>query len=432
MAEQEPWDDTLVYDWNAAGGDLARPLTHRVMVLDETLRDGLQSPSIIDPPLKAKRELLRRMDAIGVDVADLGLPGAGARVARHVAELCATIRDEGLSVRAACAGRTLASDIEPIIQISRETGVIVEILTFLGASPIRAYAEGWTLTQMRKLAADAVRMGTDAGLPVAFVTEDTLRAHPDVLSELYRAALGEGATRIIICDTVGHATPDGVRANVTWHKELLDKLGRSDVGLDYHGHDDRWLGTINTLTAARAGCDRLHATALGIGERVGNTGLDVLLVNMNLLGWRDTDLPALPAYCEQASIATGRPIPANYPAIGRDAFRTTSGIHAAAILKARRRHGEWLADRIYSGVPANLLGRHQEIDVGYMSGASNVQAWLEEHGQEARDEVVAAIVRAAKRSHRTFRDEEVTALVAAALEELAATAAGSGDAPAEP
>lgn len=427
MAGQEPWDDTLVYDWNAAGGDLAKPLTHRVMVLDETLRDGLQSPSVIDPPLKAKKELLRRMDAIGVDVADLGLPGASARVARHVAELCATLRDEGLSVRAACAARTLASDIEPIISVSRETGVIVEILTFLGASPIRAYAEGWTLGQMRKLAADAVKMGTDAGLPVAFVTEDTLRAHPAVLSELYRAALGEGATRIIICDTVGHATPDGVRANVEWHRELLDKLGRGDVGLDFHGHDDRWLGTINTLAAARAGCDRLHATALGIGERVGNTGLDVLLVNMNLLGWRETDLLALPAYCEQASLATGRPIPANYPAIGRDAFRTASGIHASAILKARRRHGDWLADRVYSAIPAELLGRHQEIDVGCMSGASNVQAWLEAHGREAPADVVAAVVRAAKRSHRTLRDDELEALVAATVAELAAAGAAPSE-----
>lgn len=405
----------FVFDWNLVGLSTQR-LARPVQLLDETLRDGLQSPSVVDPPIDDKKELLRLMDHLGIAVADLGLPGAGPRQVRHVTALCEFLRDEGLSIRASCAARTLKADIEPIIAISEATGVTIEVLTFLGASPIRAYAEGWTLDRMRMFAGQAVRLGVQAGLPVAFVTEDTVRAHPDVLEDLFRTALDEGAHRLVLCDTVGHSTPDGVRALVEWTRNLLVRTGHEAVGLDFHGHNDRGLALINTLAALESGCDRLHGTALGVGERVGNTPMDQLLVNLSLLGLVDHDLSDLFGYCTRASVATGRPIPHNYPVVGQDAFRTATGVHASAIVKARRKGDAWLADRIYSGVPADMVGRAQIIEVGHMSGEANVIAWLDANGYPSNPALVAEIFRAAKRAHRTLRDHEIDDIVIRVLE----------------
>jgi 2-isopropylmalate synthase len=400
----------FVFDWNLVGVS-----SHRhdapVQLLDETLRDGLQSPSVANPSIEDKKRLLELMDGLGIQVADIGLPGAGLRHVRHVTALCQHIRDKGLKIRAACAGRTLAADVTPIIDISQTTGVPIEVLTFLGASPIRAYTEGWTPERMRAMTRDAVRLGVRAGLQVAFVTEDTARAHPDVLGDLFRVAIDEGATRLIHCDTVGHATPDGIRALFDWTRGLLDRLGATHVGLDFHGHNDRGLALVNALVAVEHGCDRVHGTALGLGERVGNTAMDQLLVNLGLLGLYDHDLHGLMPYCELASRATGRPIPHNYPVVGQDAFRTGTGVHAAALMKAREKGGEWAEDRVYSGIPAAIVGKVQVIEVGPMSGESNVIAWLATHGIPANPALVAKIFLAAKRSHRTLTDDELYRIV---------------------
>ena len=129
--------------------------------------------------------------------------------------------------------------------------------------------------------------------------------------------------------------------------------------IDWHGHNDRGLGVINTLAAAHAGADRIHGTALGIGERVGNAAMDQVLINMRLDGWIDTDLTALASYCELASSMTGLVIPPSYPAMGADAFRTGTGVHAAAIIKAIKKGNTALANIVYSGVPADYVGRRQ-------------------------------------------------------------------------
>ncbi len=411
MTRNPPIDNSrLIHDWNVAGG-VETPPARAVELVDETLRDGLQSPSVVDPPIHDKKELLRLMDRLGVAVADIGLPGAGARMTRHVTSLCECIRDERLSIRAACAARTLPRDIEPVIEISHETGVTIELLTFLGASPIRAYAEDWTTSHLRQLTAVAVRTGVRGGLPVSFVTEDTVRAHPDVLEQLFRTAIDEGAERLVLCDTVGHATPQGVVRLVTWTRELLDKLNRNDIRLDFHGHNDRGLALINSLTAYTHGCERLHGTALGIGERVGNTSIDQLMVNLSLIGAFDHDLSDLIFYCRRASDATGRLIPQNYPVVGSDAFRTATGVHASAILKAQRKDDGWTADRIYSGVPAELVGKRQQIEIGYMSGVSNILAWLHAHQLAPNPALVAEITRVAKLSHRTLEESEITEII---------------------
>jgi 2-isopropylmalate synthase len=404
-----PENGEIIHDWNRVG--FAGPLAnHNVTLLDETLRDGIQSPSAVDPPIEDKQALLRLMDRLGIEFADIGLPGAGRRAVEDVEALCKLIRSENLSIKPSCAARTHPNDIHPIIEISQRTGVEIEVLTFLGSSPIRQYSENWDLGRMERLVAQAVKLSVDAELPTGFVTEDTIRSSPESLERLFKTAIDNGASRLVLCDTVGHATPDGIKALVSWCRKLMDEMG-VEVGLDWHGHNDRGLALVNSLFAIQYGCDRVHGTALGIGERVGNCPMDVLLVNLKLLGTIDNDLSALMSYCRAASLATRTDIPRNYPVIGDDAFRTATGVHAAAIVKAKRKGNDWLADRIYSGVPASMVGKQQVIEVGHMSGESNVVAWLQAHGYQPVPSLVAEIFRAAKGANRTLHDDEIEGIV---------------------
>jgi 2-isopropylmalate synthase len=399
----------LIHDWNLEAGDLVRP-SQPIEFDDETLRDGLQSPSVIDPPIETKIEILHLMDRLGIHTADIGLPGAGPRAVADVTRLAREIVDAKLGITANCAARTLRNDIDPVAEISQAVGLSIECCTFIGSSPIRQYAEGWDVDWIRKTSEEAVSYAVGLGLPVMYVTEDTTRARPETLEKLYTTAIEAGASRICLADTVGHATPDGARNLVRWAKRLVERTG-ADVRVDWHGHRDRGFGLANALAALVAGADRVHGTGLGIGERVGNAEMDLLLVNLNLLGWIETDLSPLPEYCRLIAAATGVPLPANYPVVGEDAFRTGTGVHAAAVIKAARKGDAWLADRVYSGVPAGLVGRRQKIEIGHMSGRSNVIYWLESRGIEAEEGLVDRIFDHAKRSDHTLADAEIEALI---------------------
>jgi 2-isopropylmalate synthase len=420
MSAPHPPESELIYDWNRAGGSVF-PARGRVELDDETLRDGLQSPSVKSPSIDDKLRILHLMDALGIDSADIGLPGAGPHVVQTVTRLAREITECGLKVRPNCAARTVSADIIPIVEISQKVGIPIEVACFIGSSPIRQYAEDWDLDRMLRLSEDAVSLAVKEGLPVMYVTEDTTRAHPDHIRKMYSAAIRAGARRVCVCDTVGHATPDGVRNLIRFVVDLVAGLDK-DVKVDWHGHQDRGLGITNALWALEAGAHRVHGCALGIGERVGNTPMDQLLVNLQLLGWIDRDLTRLNEYCEAVSEATGVPIPENYPVVGRDAFRTGTGVHAAAIMKARKKGDDWLADRVYSGVPAAMVGRTQVIEVGPMSGLSNVQCWLENHGLEPRADLVEAIFQRAKESDRILTDEEIVNVV----QRLTPAVVGSG------
>lgn len=404
-----PAESDLIYDWNKAGGAVF-PARGKVELDDETLRDGLQSPSVKSPSLDKKLQILHLMEAIGIDSVDIGLPGAGPHVVATVTRLAREIVDSGMKIRPNCAARTVAADIVPIIEISQKVGLPIEVACFIGSSPIRQYAEDWDLDRMLRMSEDAVSLAVREGLPVMYVTEDTTRANPEHIRKMYTTAIRAGARRICVCDTVGHATPNGVRNLIRFVCELVDEVN-PEVKVDWHGHQDRGLGVTNALWALEAGAHRVHACGLGIGERVGNTPMDLLLVNLRLLGWIDQDLTKLHEYCSVISEATGVRIPDNYPVVGRDAFRTGTGVHAAAIIKARKKGDDWLADRVYSGVPAEMVGRKQAIEVGPMSGLSNVQCWLEDHGIEPRPELVEAIFRRAKESDHVLPEEEILAVV---------------------
>jgi isopropylmalate/homocitrate/citramalate synthase len=398
----------LIYDWNSVDPP-AGPL-FRVMLDDETLRDGLQSPSVRTPSIDQKLQILHSIDALGIDTADIGLPGAGPHVARDVERLAREIGDARLRVRANCAARTVLADITPIVEIAQRTGVVIECCTFIGSSPIRQFTEDWTLDHLQRLTEEAVSAGVKAGLPVMYVTEDTTRADPESLRRLYTAAIRAGASRVCIADTVGHATPAGARAVVRFVQSVIDDAG-GNVGIDWHGHRDRDLAVENSLAAMEAGATRLHGAALGIGERVGNTPIDILLTNLVLMGRREADLTRLADYCALVSEACGVPIPPNYPVLGRDAFRTATGVHAAAVIKAFKKGDASLADAVYSAVPASLVGREQAIEIGPMSGRSNVVFWLERRGIEATAERVDRIFAKAKSAVTVLTEAEVMAVV---------------------
>jgi len=401
--------DELIYDWNDVGG-AAKP-AGRVMVTDETLRDGLQSPSVKNPSIEQKIELVELMAKIGVYKADVGLTGASAHQKEHVHQILKHVHDNKLDIKIGSAGRTVIADIEGMVEVSQKVGAPLQADLFLGCSPIRQYTEGWDLAKLMGVAKEAIEFAHSNGLTIMFVTEDTTRGKPSDVEALYKQAIDLGVEAICLSDTVGHATPQGTANLVKFCRKICVDAGRPEVVIDWHGHNDRGLAIANCLAALEAGADRVHGTALGVGERVGNAMIDQIFVNLKLLGWIDNDLSSLREFCEKASEYCDVPIPYNYPVMGRDAFETGTGVHAAAVIKAMRKGDNWLADRVYSSVPAADFGREQTIRVGPMAGRSNIIWWLEKHGFEPTDARVDAIFEAVKKTHRLLEDDELKALV---------------------
>ncbi|MFZ0286013.1 MAG: LeuA family protein [Terriglobales bacterium] len=399
----------LIHDWNLVHPASLRP-TRPVLLNDETLRDGLQSPSVRDPSIAEKLAILHLMEALGINALDLGLPGAGPRAVESVEALAREIVLHKLKIKANCAARTHENDIRPIAEIVQRTGLNIEAATFLGSSPIRRYTENWTDDFLLQTTEKAVKYAVSLGLDVMYVTEDTTRCDPEMVKRLYSTAINCGASAIVICDTAGHATPMGTVALVRFVVDEVVKPSGEKIRVDWHGHCDRGLAIANSMAALIAGADCVHATAIGIGERVGNTQMDQMLVNLRLMGippWDHQDLTRLKDYCQAVSRATGVPIPANYPVVGEDAFRTATGVHAAAVIKAYKKNDIELANAVYSGVPSHFFGLEQVIDVGPMSGKSNVLFWLERRGIPPADDVVERIYKRAKAADHTLSEAEI-------------------------
>jgi len=404
-ASQNEW----IYDWNLAGNTAIAPGT-RVLLNDETLRDGLQNPSIHDPSIEEKIEILHLMESLKIDSVNIGLPGAGPRAVEHVEALAREIANNHMRIKPNCAARTVEADIRPIVEISQRVGIAIEAATFLGTSPIRRLVEDWTVDHLERTAEKAVKFAVKHGLPSMFVTEDTVRTDPETIARLYAAAIRSGARAIVLCDTVGHATPEGSYNLVKFVVDTVVKPSGETIRVDWHGHRDRGLAIANSLAAVAAGAQQIHGVALSLGERVGNTPMELLLVNLRLMGLIDSDLTHLKKYCEKVAQATHTIIPPNYPVFGRDAFRTGTGVHAAAIIKALHKHDRILADSVYSGVPAHLFGLEQIVEIGPMSGKSNVLYWLGKHKIPCEEALVNRILDAAKHSSRMLSDEELLAL----------------------
>ena len=403
----DPAHDDLIHDWNREA-PFERP-AHRLEFDDETLRDGLQSPSVHSPTVEQKIEILHEIAALGIDSVNLGLPGAGPHAVRDVTALAKEIAAGRVKIDANCAARTLEADIAPIADISQKTGVDIETAIFLGSSPIRQLVEEWDVDRLLRLTEDACESCNRHGLRIMYVTEDTTRTPPEIVRRLYTTAIEHGAKRIVVCDTVGHADPRGAWNLVRFVKREIVK--DHPVKVDWHGHRDRGIDVWNALTAYEAGADRIHGAGIGIGERAGNAPMELLLVNAKLMGYIRNDLRTLPQYCRRVSEYVRVPVPTNYPVVGKDAFETATGVHAAAVVKALRRGDPFLANRVYSGVPADEFGLEQVIRVGPMSGRSNAQFWLERHGFPTDEKTVQRLFDAGKRSDHVLTDEEASAAV---------------------
>ena len=403
----------LIYDWNDIDYSIDRDESHHPHELwfdDETLRDGLQSPSARNPTIQQKIELIDYMEKLGIQKVDLGLPGAGPFHIDHIDSMLNHMGENGYNLRPGCAVRTVVSDIEPLVELQAKHERQIQASAFLGTSPIRQFAEGWTMGRIMETAEKAVTFAVDNDIPVMFVTEDTTRSKPEEIKQVYARAIELGADRICVCDTCGHVTPNGVRKLLEFiQEEVIPDSGvkRREIEVNWHGHQDRGLGVANNLAAYEAGADVIHGTALGVGERAGNAPLDQTLVNLSLMGVIKNDLTALNEYTRMAHQYVEVALPHNYPVFGEDAFETGTGVHASAVIKAMDKGDDWLADRVYSGVPAGDFGLQQVIRIGHMSGRSNVIHWLKRNGYEAEEDLVAHMFDVAKSQRRMMTDEEV-------------------------
>jgi len=410
-------EQDLIFDWNEMDYEIERDATnhpHELWFDDETLRDGLQSPSARNPTIEQKIELIDYMERLGIQKADLGLPGAGPFHIGHIDAMLGHMGENGYALRPGCAVRTVVSDIEPLVDLQAKHERQIQASAFLGTSPIRQYAEDWTMEKIISTAEKAVSFAIDNDIPVMFVTEDTTRSKPEEIKAVYTRALELGADRICVCDTCGHVTPNGVHKLLSFiQDEVIPDAGvkRRDIEVNWHGHQDRGLGVANNLAAYEAGADVIHGTALGVGERAGNAPLDQTLVNLSLMGVISNDLTALNNYMRKAHEYVEVALPRNYPVFGEDAFETGTGVHASAVVKAMKKGDHWLADRVYSGVPAADYGLQQVIRIGHMSGRSNIIWWLQQNGYVATDELVSNLFEVAKGQRRMMTDEEVHAVI---------------------
>ena len=403
----------LIYDWNVIDYEINRnPANHPhdLWFDDETLRDGLQSPSARNPTIEEKKELLTYMEKLGIQKVDLGLPGAGPFHREHINAMLSHIIENDFQIRPGAAVRTLMQDIEPLVEMQENHGISIQASAFLGTSPIRQYTEGWTMDKLISTMEKAVSYAVENEVPVMFVTEDTTRSNPDDVKAIYHRAMELGVRRLCVCDTCGHVTPNGVKKLLNFIDEEVIKDGgykRHEIEVNWHGHQDRGLGVANNIAAVEAGADVIHGTALGVGERAGNAPLDQTLVNLKLMGVIDNDLTLLDEYTRTANKYIEVPLPRNYPVFGDDAFETGTGVHASAVIKAMRKGDDWLADRVYSGVPAGDFGLKQVIRIGHMAGRSNIIWWLEQNGYEVSDELVTHLFEIAKSQRRNMLDSEV-------------------------
>lgn len=403
----------LIFDWNTIDYDISRDSNnhpHGIWFDDETLRDGLQSPSARNPTIPQKIELLNYMEKLGIQKVDLGLPGAGPFHLEHIDAMLSHITENNFSIRPGAAVRTLMHDIQPLVDLQQKHGIQIQASAFLGTSPIRQFTEGWTMEKLLSTMETAVSFAVENDVPVMFVTEDTTRSKPKDVKMIYQRAMELGVRRLCVCDTCGHVTPNGVKKLLNFiDEEVIKDSGymRNEIEVNWHGHQDRGLGVANNIAAVEAGADVIHGTALGVGERAGNAPLDQTLVNLKLMGAIDNDLTLLNEYVKKANEYIEVPLPHNYPVFGRDAFETGTGVHASAVIKAMKKGDQWLADRIYSGVPAADFGLNQVIRIGHMAGRSNIIWWLEHNGIEVNDELVAHMFEIAKSQRRNMTDEEI-------------------------
>lgn len=402
-------NSNLLYDWN--NHDIQNRVSKKIEINDETLRDGLQAVSFSSFSLEQMYQFIEDANKLQITTINLGMPGAGDLSFNRVRMLAKYISERKLNIKMNVACLAKIEDVQLVEKIMDEIGQQIEICIFIGASSIRRFVEDWTLNDVISKLEPAVKRAVKTKSPVMLVTEDTSRTSPEDLELIYKSFANNGINRICVCDTVGYNTTYGVSQLIKFVKNTIEKTG-CNIKIDYHGHNDRGLALSNALTAIDCGVDRIHATALGIGERCGNCSMEQLLINMKLNGYYNGDLLLLNDYISLISKANKIEIPETYPGFGKNAFRTQSGIHSAAIIKAKKKGLYDIANTIYSSVPAELIGRVQEIELGPMSGKSNVCYILDKYNIEKTDKNISFLLEKAKSSNHVFSSQEIESIIA--------------------
>jgi 2-isopropylmalate synthase len=396
----------LLYDWHPAAR-LNNAAPAGMALHDETLRDGLQSPSVPPPSIEAKLRLLDRMRELSIASVDIGYPAVSNGIRDDCIRLARHSVNTKWKVDLWCAGRATATDIAAIAHTAQSSGTSVGAALFLFGSRLRQRIARKDMNELVSIAQSAVTSATAENLPVMFVIEDASRTWPEDLATLFTAAVEAGARRLCIADTVGTATPEAAAALLS-HVRALPAVSSAGIPIDWHGHRDRGLALTASLAALIAGADRVHATAMGIGERCGNAELELIAVNLEILGRASLDSLCLRAYVEQASDMLGMEIPINYPVFGRDAFRTTAGVHAHAVARAREMGGREWADAAYSAIDAGRFGYDQTIELSAHSGHAAVTEWLAARGFRRDDEaLVSSVLEMLKSSPRAPSQIEI-------------------------
>jgi 2-isopropylmalate synthase len=391
-----------VYRWAES------PLKGRnnITILDTSLRDGIQAPSIRYPKLEEKIRLLEFMDKIGIEYADIAMPIARGPHFREAVELARSKRELGLLIKLVCLARALPSDVEKVIELRDQSGVDLEVIIFKGSSPVRRQVEDWDVEHdLVKPMRAAVELAVANGLTVTAATEDTTRTEPEVMEQIFTESLRAGAKRLCIADTVGFSDPWSTPGSVMWVKEKI--IGNDPAGLDWHGHNDLGQSVSNALIALGAGADRVHATILGIGERAGNTPTEQLIENLNQYGICEYDRRCVTSYAEAASVIFGRPISPDHPVVGSKVHSTSTGIHGAGIAKAEKKGRSDLAGIVYSPVNPTDYGRRPELGVGPLSGVWNAESNLRRLGIDPAKERVERVLQFAQMLYKELDDDEI-------------------------
>ena len=392
-----------VYRWAEA------PLKGRtdITLLNTDLRDGSQASGIEAPKESDKIQMLKYMDSIGIHYADIAMPVAKGKHLQEAIAVAKAKRELGLSINLVCLARALPGDVHRAIELRDQSQTELEVIIFKGSSPLRRGVEGWaTKEDIVDPMVRAIRIAIENGLKVTAATEDTTRTEREVIKSVFCESISAGATRVCIADTVGFSDPWSTAEIVSWIKKEV--IGESQIGLDWHGHNDVDMTTANALIALGAGADRVHVTSLGIGERAGNTPMESMIENLRQHGINNYKYPLIMEYASYASKVFGRIIPPDKPIVGDLVHKTPTGIHGAGIAKAIEKGRPDLAGIIYSAVDPSIYGRHPELSIGPLSGNHNAIANLERLNIEVTQQHIQRILVLAQMLGRELSDEEIS------------------------
>ncbi len=360
-----------LYTWNPKSSTNL----NSVRIEDDSLRDGLQGAFVRKPAIAEKKELLNLSSAVGTQVVMLGFPASSQMEFESCQQLLEHIVLEALPITPRLLARASIQDLEPIVALNRQSPIEVWADFFIGSSPLRRYIENWDSDRMIQMIQTSGHFLREQGTRFGISIEDATRTPPDELRQIIETALSVGAEILTLCDTVGEATPTGTTRLVNFVRTLVAN-SEQNAEIWWHGHNDRGLSLANAIAAAEASADGISGTFLGLGERTGNTPLEQFILYLHSHGSQQFKLSQLVPYCKRLAKLTSTNIPIHAPLIGKQAFATCTGTHAAAIIKARAL-GSQFEDLVFSSVPANLLGQRQTLLVGPTSGRANAQFALQ-------------------------------------------------------